>query len=628
MSQQSPTSENRRSHWWRVLLPGQKKILFLAGVVLVFLVLVLGVLISYDVRAEGYDLDKVVSSEPLTAVYGYEDEYLSTLVNVRYEPVEWQHLPQNLINAFVAREDEDFFKHRGIVYSAILRSVLRNLSTMRYQQGASTITMQLTRNVFELQNKTMDRKILEAFIARRVEDRYDKKTILTRYLNRIFFGHSCYGIGAAARYYFGKHVSRLNLSECAVLAGLVRGPSIFNPRTSMASAEIVKRETLERMLSLQFITQDEYDAAMATPIELAEHVDMENRVQTYMSQWVSREMTDVADLSDEKNVGMAIVTTFDLPLQQYVEEAAERALMAVEHRSAHYYPTAWHEESETPEALASAIKFFTDTKRPADFKTRGDSNDFKDLLQCCVLVVDGRKNHAGEVLAAISGRGVSDGIDRWQGTMQPGRNAAPFLFCATCSRKSAPSYIQTQDVITTGDKTGYEAVAELYHSMLPDLELPEPEQAHDLYEGKFSIRRLDFARILFALQNSGRGYDFYSVLSAWSRGRQQLYSNVRNRQEDYIKREYADTVCEISPFVVKNKLVLLSEKLPGNGGVWSMACNRLGVAVYVWMGFDDPTRPCASSSSLNALMSRASIYLAKEIHRTARQRLKDRSVKK
>ncbi|MBR4310043.1 MAG: hypothetical protein IKT79_03350, partial [Akkermansia sp.] len=104
MSQQSPTSENRRSHWWRVLLPGQKKILFLAGVVLVFLVLVLGVLISYDVRAEGYDLDKVVSSEPLTAVYGYEDEYLSTLVNVRYEPVEWQHLPQNLINAFVARE--------------------------------------------------------------------------------------------------------------------------------------------------------------------------------------------------------------------------------------------------------------------------------------------------------------------------------------------------------------------------------------------------------------------------------------------------------------------------------------------------------------------------------------------
>ena len=261
-------SENRRKRWWRVLTIGQKKLLWLAFTLLVLILLIVGVLFTYSYRAAKYEIESVVSGDPVTVLYDYDNHYITSLYGVRHRPVEWAELPQDLINAFVAREDENFFEHDGIVYSAVLRSVFRNVSSMSYEQGASTITMQLARNVFELQDKTLDRKILEAFIAQRIEDKYDKQTILVQYLNRIYFGQNCYGVGAAAEYYFGKKVSELNLAECATLAGIVRGPSLCNPVTSMENAMGVKRETLERMYELSLITEEQKMQAQEAAIEL------------------------------------------------------------------------------------------------------------------------------------------------------------------------------------------------------------------------------------------------------------------------------------------------------------------------------------------------------------------------
>lgn len=623
-------SGNRRKHWWRVLSIGQKKLLFLGLLLLIAVIPVLVVLISYSYRAAQYDIETVVAGEPVTALYGHDNQFISVLPNVRYIAVKWEELPPLLINAFVAREDESFFEHHGIVYSSVIRSVLRNISSMRYEQGASTITMQLTRNVFEMQDKTLDRKLLEAFVARRIESRYSKETIFEQYVNRIYFGQNCYGVGAAAAYYFGKHVKDLTLSECAVLAGLVRGPSIFNPRSNMESAKVVKQETLQRMLELEFISQAEYDAAMAEPIVLADADNVAVMDQSYLHQWVARELSQMNQAVDERSVGMAVVSTFDLGMQQYVEESAERALVMVENRLSPY-PETWEPFSPTPEHLAAAKKAFSSTKRPEGFKVRGESNQFDGLLQCCVLVVDARPNHAGEIMAVSSGRGVSDGINRWTDKpILPGRNAAPILFCAAGLQNNEHSYILTNDVVTTGANTGYDNVAAFIRSLVPGIQLPPAEQAQELYLGRFPMLRIDLARVLFSIQNGGRGYDFYAVNKVWSRARLPLFQRERNVNPEWIQRQSAATVASLSPFVSKddNKLIILSEKVEDNGGYWTMVSNPNGVAVFVWMGFDSNTTPGADSADLNALIQRASIMLARELHAEARTRLKERSENK
>ena len=207
--------ENRRKRWYHLLSIGQKKLLVLGSVLALALVAVLVVFITYSCRAMGYDLERVVQGSGTSTLYDCEHRPIASLNREEVLPVRWEELPRNLVNAFVAREDESFFEHGGVVYSSVLRSVLRNISSMSYEQGASTITMQLTRNVFELSGKTLNRKLLEALLAQRIERRFDKKTILTQYLNRIYFGQNCYGIAEAASRYFGKHVMELNLVECA-----------------------------------------------------------------------------------------------------------------------------------------------------------------------------------------------------------------------------------------------------------------------------------------------------------------------------------------------------------------------------------------------------------------------------
>lgn len=228
--------ENRRKHWYRIFLIGHRKLCFLISLFLLLCLTILSVLVVYSLRAAEYDLDRVVLGGSGGFLYDRDNQLISPLSGSSLQPVHWEDLPQNLVDAFVAREDESFFEHGGIVYTAVLRSFLRNIVSMSYEQGASTITMQLTRNVFEMHDKTLDRKLLEAVLAQRIEERYDKKTILTQYLNCIYYGQNCYGIAAAADHYFAKPVKELNLVECATLAGLVRAPSLCNPQKSMENA--------------------------------------------------------------------------------------------------------------------------------------------------------------------------------------------------------------------------------------------------------------------------------------------------------------------------------------------------------------------------------------------------------
>ena len=614
--------QNKRKRWYRILTNGQKKLVRVGSVVAVLVVAFLSVVIFYSCRAMQYDLARVQGSSGGNMLYDAENQPISSLSNAVERPLCWQELPQHLIDAFVAREDENFFEHSGVVLTSVVRSVLRNITSMRYEQGASTITMQLTRNVFELRDKSMDRKLLEVVLAQRIERNFDKQTIMLQYLSRIYYGQNCYGVRAAAEHYFGKEVRELNLVECATLAGLVRAPSIFNPQHSMTNAMEVKAETLERMLECEMISEDECRAATQEPIRLVSGRKVDAAISSYASMWAQSELKVLEDVAGKGNGGLFIVSNLRLPLQQYLEKAVEAALTAVE--DPRRYPDAWLALSGEDTADAEARrKSFVGMKRPEKLKVRGANNDLSGLLQSCVLVVDNRRGHKGEVLALVSGRSAVDGIDRWQTRLQPGRAAAPLLFSCACLPGGEEMHIVARDMLVTGKRLGYPVVRSFYDTLGLDCRYPGQDQADALYNGEFSMKKLDLARLLYDIQNKGRGYHLRLISAIWSCHRSLLYAYEPEKAPEYIRREGARAVAELPPFGVSEGFpVTLNETLPGHTGQFSMVLRENAVAVFVWMGFDDPDTEVAASGRMTNLLRRASMNLAREIYEAARTELR------
>ncbi len=616
-------TSNRRKHWYRMLSIGQKKLLTLATMLGLLVLAFLGVLVFYTARAMDYDIRRVTETQGSGMLYDAENQPIAALSGKENRPLLWEELPQDLINAFVAREDEDYFNHSGVVLSAVFRSILRNLSSMRYEQGASTITMQLTRNAFELgTDKSLDRKMIEIVLAQRVERNYNKQTILLQYLSRIFFGQGCYGVRAAAEHYYGKSVRELSLGECATLAGLVRGPSIFNPEHSISAATAVRNETLQRMQDCGFITPEQCQEEQNAPIVLRRGTPEEDAAPTYPSMWAHAEL-DKLQNQIGKTTGLDAVTNLNLPLQQYVEQEVENALSALETPA--HYPDSWKALADTPEAAEAEQKAYAKLKRPKELKARGNDNDFTGLLQCCALVVDARNGHKGNVLAVAGGRCAADGRDRWQERVFPGRTAAPLVFCCACLPGGGNLHIVARSAEVTGASLTYDVVYSFFDTLkLEDTPLPDREHETDLYNGLFPMRKLDLARLLFVLQNQGRGYKLGLINTLWRAGSSDIiYRYEPEKAPEYIRRESATTVASLPPFVTPEaQPVSLNETLPNGYGQFTMLYRNKGVCVFVWMGFDDHAHPLAASKELRALLPRTAKNLSRCIYEKAREELR------
>ncbi len=612
---------NRRKRWYSLLTISQKKLLALAGLVVILLLVLLGGMAYYSIRAQRYDLTQVALMTGENQLFDSENRPIAPLDGDDARYVPWEHLPQHLINAFVAREDESFFSHDGVELSSVLRSLLSNIISMRYRQGASTITMQLTRNVFELQGKSMDRKLLETVLAQRIERKYSKQLILTQYLNRIYYGQNCYGIGVAARHYFGKPVSELNLVESATLAGLVRAPSLCNPEVNMENAMGVKRETLARMLELEFISQEEYDRAVAAPIVLSS--GERQPTPSYTTMEARSELDALSPRLGDTGSGLLVGSSLNLRIQQYVELAAERALAAIESRN--NFPTAWHALfGDDTAAAGSAAKAFASISRPKELRKRGIGNDLTGLLQCCVLVVDARRGTKGQILAISGGRCAVDNRNRWDETIKPGRALAPLVFCCACLPGGEDRHIVARDAVVTGRSIGYDVVGSFFESLKLDTQLPDREHADKLYGGEFELTRRELANLLFSIQNEGRGYDLHLIRYIWSRSGKLIFNQEQVKAPEYIRRESAVAVSRLSPFVCEEgKPIILSEPLPDGDGHWTMVSNDRGVCVFVWMGFDDSSTSLAANPNIRNLLRLASLYLAKEVHTEARRLVRE-----
>src|ERR1700731_5349591 len=219
------------------------------------IIAVFGVLFFYAIWAQTFDLKKVGDMPERNTVFDVDGKIYSRLAGANRVKVALNEVSPFFIDALLAREDARFFEHGGIDWRGIARALVRDIMSASTKEGASSITQQLARNSLPLGGRTLSRKILEAMVALRIEKDFTKQQIIELYVNRIYFGSGCYGVETASQAYFGKSASKLNLSEAALLAGLIRSPNRFSPLKNPEGAAIQRDAVLDRMRELKMITR-------------------------------------------------------------------------------------------------------------------------------------------------------------------------------------------------------------------------------------------------------------------------------------------------------------------------------------------------------------------------------------
>ena len=196
------------------------------------------VFLFYGTWAQTFDMKTVGKMPERSTVYDVDGKIYSRLAGANRLKVSLSEVSPQFIAAVLAREDTRFYDHKGIDWRGVLRALSRDIVSMSAKEGASSLTMQLARNSLPLGGRTFSRKLLEAMVALRIEREFTKQQILELYVNRIYFGTGCYGVETASQAYFGKNASKLNLSEAALLAGLIRSPNRFSPLKNPEGAAI------------------------------------------------------------------------------------------------------------------------------------------------------------------------------------------------------------------------------------------------------------------------------------------------------------------------------------------------------------------------------------------------------
>lgn len=261
-----------------------------------------------------------------TEVYDINNRLAATFFIQHRRPVGLDEIPQFLQQAFLAVEDHRFYEHQGINPGRVLKAALVNLRRGGIEQGGSTITQQLAKNIFLTHERSFTRKIKELYYTVKLELNLSKPEIFERYLNQVYFGHGAYGIKVAAKTYFQKDLKDLNEAEMALLAGLPRGPSFYSPYKNPDTARHRMRLTLHRMLECDFITKDQHDAYVQQSFTLP-GLEPHNSAPYFMDR-VQREINQL--FPDKPDLiytgGIRIESTMDLRIQEAANQAFTKGL--------------------------------------------------------------------------------------------------------------------------------------------------------------------------------------------------------------------------------------------------------------------------------------------------------------
>ena len=295
-------------------------------------------------------------------VYSADGQLIGEFGEERRAVVKLAQVPKGLIDAIVAAEDERFYQHGGVDYLGVARAALSNFASGGVKQGASTITMQVARNFFLSKEKTLTRKFNEMLLAFKIESSLSKQQILELYINQIYLGQRAYGFAAAAQIYYGKPLDRLTIAEHAMLAGLPKAPSRFNPVANPARAKLRQQYVLRRMRELDMITPQELAAAdkEAPPVKQAMN---EYGVRAdYFAEMVRAQMFERYG-EEAYTRGLKVYTTLNVEHQRAAYQALRKGVLEYDRRHGYRGPEAYMELSGelTDERLEDALQDVADS---------------------------------------------------------------------------------------------------------------------------------------------------------------------------------------------------------------------------------------------------------------------------
>ncbi|HEX5176915.1 MAG TPA: PBP1A family penicillin-binding protein [Chthoniobacteraceae bacterium] len=381
----------------------------------------------YKARAAKYDLAQLRALPERSAIVDANGEIYTFLDGENRLIVPLDKVAKTFIDALLAREDARFWEHHGVDPRGIVRAAIANLRSRSVRQGASTITQQLARNAFQLRERTLDRKALEAALAQRIERQFSKEQILELYVNRIYFGSGFHGIEAAARGYFGKAAAELTLGESALLAGIIRSPNKLSPTRDLDAAIAERDVVLDRMAELRLVTREDASSARASRIAIVTKPAIRFR-HDYVTDAVSRELetllaSDVLDYG-----GLRICTTIDPQLQRLAQDAVDRRLTELEQSKDYPHP------------------------RKRDFvPTESDETEHPtNYLQGALVAID---NRTGAIRAIVGGRDFAQSkfSRALVAKRQIGSTFKPFVYAAAFDRGLLPGTLIDDSKIAPGE---------------------------------------------------------------------------------------------------------------------------------------------------------------------------------
>ena len=269
-------------------------------------------------------LKEVQLQTPLK-VYSREGDLLAVYGEKRRKPLRYEQVPDLLVQAFLCAEDDRFFEHPGVDYQGIVRAAFNLIRTGQKTQGGSTITMQVARNFFLTNERTYERKLKEIMLALRIEQTLTKEEILELYLNKIYLGHRSYGVGAAAELYYGRSLEELSLAELAMIAGLPKAPSKFNPLTNPYRALERRNYVLGRMVELDRISPELGEEMKKEPLTAQRFVPIVEVEAPYVGEMVRAQM--YAQYGEAAySSGLSVYTTLESRRQRAASEALRKGL--------------------------------------------------------------------------------------------------------------------------------------------------------------------------------------------------------------------------------------------------------------------------------------------------------------
>jgi len=373
--------------------------LFVGGFILGAGALVIAVMLTYPRLP---NLDALTDYRPKIPlrVYSTDGALIGEFGEERRSFVQIHDVPQTMKQALLAAEDERFYQHSGIDYMGVMRAAFGNIVSGHAQSGASTITMQVAKNFFLSSEKTFTRKFNEALLAFKIEHTLSKDQILELYFNQIYLGQRAYGFAAAAQAYFGKPIKDLSISQMAMLAGLPKAPSAYNPIVNPERARLRQQYVLRRMRELGSITAQQYETALKEPLELV--TPGSNKDVTVPGQYVAEMVRQAMYARYQEKAytdGYKVYTTINSHDQQWAYDALRAGLLDYDHKTGYRHPESFVdisnlEGSERDEALEDAL---------AEIRDSGD------LQPAVVLEANPREVKAfmrGGKVATVKGAGL------------------------------------------------------------------------------------------------------------------------------------------------------------------------------------------------------------------------------